>query len=113
MKTTTAFISSYAKAPLNTALSEDHKYIGIMLEISKEDHTVVNADATFITELARDYFKRLVVGCVITESLSPLIKEIEENFLIATNSSLIVALKSAQKKYADHFLYKKGIKVER
>ena len=37
MKTTTAFISSYAKAPLNTALSEDHKYIGIMLEISKEE----------------------------------------------------------------------------
>lgn len=107
MKTSTVFISSYAKAPLNTAMSEDHKYIGIMLEISKVDHIIVNADATFITELARDYFKRLVVGIDITDNLSPLIKEIEENFLIASNSSLVVALKSAQQKYKDNFLFLK------
>ena len=66
MKISTVFISSYAKAPLNTAMSENHKYIGIMLEISKADHTIRYADATFITELARDYFKRLVVGIDIT-----------------------------------------------
>ncbi|PWA08031.1 hypothetical protein DCC39_15820 [Pueribacillus theae] len=107
MRMATVFISAYAKAPQNTVMYENNKQIGVMLEIHKQNHIVVNADATFITALTKDYLKRMVIGVDFSKDISPLLKGIEQDFLIQSQGALIVALKVAHQKYHDNFLQEK------
>lgn len=107
MRMATVFISAYAKAPQNTVMYENNKQIGVMLEIHKQNHIVVNADATFITALTKDYLKRVVIGVDFSKDISPLLKGIEQDFLIQSQGALIVALKVAHQKYHDNFLQEK------
>lgn len=108
MEMPTVFISAYAKAPQNTPMYENNKQIGVMLEIQKQNHIIVNADATFITALAKDYLKRIVIGTDFSKDISPLLKAIEKDFLIQSQGALVVALKIAHQKYHDHFLQEKS-----
>ncbi|MBK5446927.1 DUF3870 domain-containing protein [Peribacillus sp. TH24] len=103
----TVFISAYAKAPQNTPMYENNKQIGIMLEIHKQNHIIVNVDSTFITDLAKDYIKRLIVGTDFSKDISPLLKDIENDCIIQSQTALIVALKVVHQKYHDNFLQKK------
>ena len=83
---------------------ENNKQIGVMLEIHKKNHIVVNVDSTFITDLARDYIKRMIVGTDFSKDISSLIKDVEKDCLIPSQQALIVALKVAYQKYHDNFL---------
>jgi len=103
----TVFITAYAKAPQNTPMYENNKQIGVMLEIHKQKHIVVNVDSTFITDLAKDYLKRLIIGTDFSEDISPLLKDVENDCIIPSQQALIVALKVAHQKYHDHFLQNK------
>ena len=107
MGLSTVFISAYAKAPQSTPMYENNKQIGVMLEIHKENHTIVNVDSTFITNLARDYTKRIIVGTDFSRDISPLIKDIERDCIIPSQTALVVALKVAHQKYHDNFLTEK------
>ncbi|ETI65862.1 DUF3870 domain-containing protein [Neobacillus vireti] len=104
MGLSTVFISAYAKAPQNTPMYENNKQIGVMLEIHKQNHIVVNVDATFITALAKDYIKRLIVGTDFSKDISPLITDVENDCIIQSQQALVVALKVAHQKYHDNFL---------
>ncbi|WP_404331768.1 DUF3870 domain-containing protein [Mesobacillus maritimus] len=103
----TVFLTAYAKAPQNTSLYENNKQMGVMLEINKQSHVIVNAEATFITDLAKDYFKRMIVGTDFSKEISLLIKNVETDFMIPSQQALIVALKVAHQKYHDNFLQEK------
>lgn len=97
----TVLITAYAKAPQNTSMYENNKYMGIVLEIHKDKHIVLDAECTFMTNLAKDYFKRMIVGTDFSQDISPLIKSIEKNYLAPSQHSLIVALKIACQRYND------------
>ncbi|MCA1024619.1 MULTISPECIES: DUF3870 domain-containing protein [Cytobacillus] len=106
MAMSTAFLTAYAKAPQNTPMYENNKQIGIMLEINKQSHTIVNVDSTFMTGLAKDYLKRMIIGTDFSIDISDLILDIEMNCIIPSQQALIVALKVAHQKYRDTFLKK-------
>lgn len=102
MDSPTLIVTAYSKAPQNTTMYENNKFMGIVLEINKETHVIVNAEATLITQVAKDYFKRLLVGVNFKEDITPVLESIKENYLAPSQNSMIVALKVAHQRYLDN-----------
>jgi hypothetical protein len=107
----TLLITAYAKAPQNTSMYENNKYAGIVLEIHKESHIIINAEFTFVTTLAQDYFKRMIVGFDFSKDISPLIEKVKSDFLAPSQQAIIVALKIAHQRYTDSIEDKKNIEL--
>ena len=103
MKMNSVIVSAYAKAPQNTVMYETNKLMGMVLEIHKESHIVLDVEVTVKTELVKNYFKRLIVGTKFNEDLQSLIADIEENYIVPSQHSMIVALKIAHQRYNDNY----------
>ncbi len=97
----TLLVTAYAKAPQGTAMYEIYKHAGIVLEIDKQTHKIVDAEFTFITELAQNFFKRMLIDFDFTTDINILIERIEEHYMAPSSGAVIVALKSAQKRYVE------------
>lgn len=97
----TLLVTAYAKAPQGTAMYETYKHAGIVLEIDKLTHKIVDAEFTFITELAQNFFKRMLIDFDFTSDINILIERIEEHYMAPSSGAVIVALKSAQKRYLE------------
>ncbi|WP_020007705.1 DUF3870 domain-containing protein [Salinicoccus albus] len=100
-KLNTILVTAYAKAPQGSSMYEIYKHAGIVLEIDTTSHEIVDAEFTFITNLAQNFFQKLIIGYDISVDLTPLIKRIEQHYLAPSSDSVIVALKSAQKRYME------------
>ncbi|WP_251555187.1 DUF3870 domain-containing protein [Neobacillus muris] len=99
LKMETVLVTAYAKAPTGSAMFEIYKHAGIVLEINPVDHSIVDAEFTFVTDLAKDFIKRLVVGYHLSNGIDELVKRIEEHYFAPSTNSVIVALKAAYKRY--------------
>ena len=97
----TLLVTAYAKAPQGTAMYETYKHAGIVLEIDKLTHKIVDAEFTFITELAQNFFRRMLIDFDFTSDINILIERIEEHYMAPSSGAVIVALKSAQKRYLE------------
>ncbi len=97
----TLLVTAYAKAPQGTAMYEIYKHAGIVLEIDKKTHKIIDAEFTFITELAQNFFKRMLIDFDFTADINILIKRIEDHYMAPSSGAVIVALKSAQKRYLE------------
>ncbi|MFC5589014.1 DUF3870 domain-containing protein [Sporosarcina soli] len=100
-KLASVLVTAYAKAPQGTSMYETYKHAGIVLEVDKQTHEVIDAEFTFITKLAQDYFKRMIVGFDLTSNIEVLIGRIDSHYFAPSTGSVIVALKSAQKRYLE------------
>ena len=109
-KLDSVLVTAYAKAPQGTSMYETYKHAGIVLEVDKQTHEVIDAEFTFITGLAQDYFKRMIVGFDLTSNIEILIERIESNYYAPSTGSVVVALKSAQKRYFEKINNKKDTK---
>lgn len=95
----TVLVTGYAKAPTGSAMFEVYKHAGIVLEIDPSDHSIVNVEFTFITDLAKDFIKRLFVGYKLSNGIDDLVRRIEAHYFAPSTNSVIVALKAAYKRY--------------
>lgn len=97
----TVLVTAYAKSPQGTSMHEVYKYSGIVLEIDKATHKIVDAEFTFITKLAQRFFKKMLVGFDMTSNIDSMIERIESHYFAPSSGSVAVALKSAQKRYLE------------
>ncbi len=97
----TVLVSGYAQAPKGTGLSELMTWIGVVLEIDCKTHSIVDADGTFVTRLARDFFRRQVVGYCLNDGLDGLLESIRTHYNTPSRSSLQVALRAAFQRYVE------------
>lgn len=97
----TVLVTGYAKAPQGTAMYEKNKYAGVVLEIHRETDVILDAEFTFVTKLAQDYFRRLVVGYDLKQGIEPLLQRIMEHYFAPSQQSVLVALKVAYQRYYD------------
>lgn len=98
---TTVLVTAYAKAPQGSAMYELYKHSGIVLEIDPQTNQIVDAEFTFITELAQDFFRRLLIGYDLSNGIEDLVERIESHYFAPSTNSVIVALKSAYKRYSE------------
>ncbi|PIC55996.1 hypothetical protein CSV80_15055 [Sporosarcina sp. P12(2017)] len=80
---------------------ERFKHAGLVMEIDKETHRIVDVEFTFITSLASNYFSKLLVGSNFYDELDEIIERIKKNFIAPSQQSVIVALKNAHQRYCD------------
>lgn len=97
----TVLVSGYAQAPRGTGMSETLTWIGVLLEIDLKTHVIVAADATFVTELARDFFRRTVTGYCLTDGLEGLFALIDNRIHTPSKNSLQTALQAAFQRYVE------------
>lgn len=101
MANKTALVSGYAQAPKGTGLSEMLTWVGVVLEVDCVTHKIVAADGTFITDLARDFFRRRVIGYRLIDGLEGLQEAIEQHYNTPTKNALQVALQAAFQRYVE------------
>lgn len=94
-------VTGYSKAPQGTSMYEMFKHAGIVLEIDMETHTIVDAEFTFIAQLTKDFFRRLIVGYNLSEGIEPLIARIQDHYFAPSQQAIVVALQSAVQRYWD------------
>lgn len=97
----TVLVTAYAKAPQGTAMYEVYKYAGMVLEINPSNNQILNAEFTFLTDLAQDYFKRLIIGYDLSNGIEELVSHIEKHYFAPSTGSVIVALKAAYQRYLE------------
>lgn len=100
-KMNTVLVTGYSKAPQGTAMYELYKHAGIVLEIERSTHKIVDAEFTFIADLTKNFFKKLIVGYDLSQGLEPLIARIRTHYVAPSQQAVIVALQSAAQRYWD------------
>lgn len=101
MKLDTVLVTAYANAPKGTAFYRIYEYMGVVLEVDKKTDIIVDCSVTLITDTARNYTSKLFIGEKLSGDISQLISDIETQYLTATTSALITALKQARQRYLD------------
>lgn len=96
-KLTSILVTAYAKAPQGTSMYEMYKHAGIVLEIDQQTHKIIDAEFTFVTDLAQNFFKRMLIGFDLTANIDELIARVDEHYYAPSSGSVVVALQSAQK----------------
>ncbi|UUX35094.1 DUF3870 domain-containing protein [Fundicoccus culcitae] len=99
----TVFVSGYTRLPKGTVMYEESAVVGVMFEVNRTSHIIVKAECTFVTQLAQDYFRRMLVGMNFVDDLDEILKTVEANLFIPSAPSIAGAIKVAQQRYIDHF----------
>lgn len=92
-------VTAYAKAPQGTAMYEAYKHVGVVLEVDQESGVIVDADFTLITELARGFFKRVVVGHNLRSGIELLLEEVRQRYYAPSVPAAVTALRAAHERF--------------
>lgn len=101
MKVNTALVTAYSKAPRDTAMYENNKLMGVVVEVNLESHEIIDVEVTVITTLAKNFFKKLLIGVNLVEELDEATELIKNHYFTASTTALIVALKNVRQRYLD------------
>ena len=71
-------------------------------EIEEETGKIVNAECTLATSLARDFFRRLVVGCGLETEFASIVRTLESRYQGSAQKALVSALKGVLEKYQSY-----------
>ena len=97
----TVLVTGYAKAPQGTTLAHLYGYVGIVLLVDKDQDTIVAAEPTFITGLARQFIADLLVGYDIKRGDGPLRTELRSRYLAPSQQALLQAIQVAFQRYRE------------
>jgi len=95
----TVLVSGYSAAPKGTSMFEEFKHAGVVLEIDPATNIIIAVDATFVTQLARSFYSRLIVGYDVSNGMAPLERLISKAVHTPSREALIVATRAAVQRY--------------
>ncbi|MDY6821586.1 MAG: DUF3870 domain-containing protein [Deferribacterota bacterium] len=94
-------VTAYTPAPRGTSMHELYKYAGVVLEIDTLNDTIVDAELTLITDLAKRFFKRLLIGYDLKKGSEELSKIIRNKYWAPSDEAFIACLNVAIRRYFD------------
>ena len=97
----TVLVSGYALTPKGTTLHEQLKTFGVVLEIDTESDTIVDAAFMLLSDLGRDFCRRLVVGYNLNEGVDPLLARVSDALLLPSQPAITMALRAAVQRYQE------------
>lgn len=95
----TLFFTGYARLPGGITASRLSEVVGVGLEVDPATGMVINAECTLATALAREFFRRLVVGNRLEDDFAAVVRTIERRYHGSAQKALVTALKAALEKY--------------
>ncbi len=98
---TTILLTGYAPAPKGTVMQERQRLFGVVLEVDVRTQRVVAADVPGVTDLSRDFFRRLAVGYDLSLGIDRLCDKVRARYWTSSTDSLIACLKIIGQRYED------------
>lgn len=97
--------SGYAKLPTGITASEVYKVIGVVLIIDEDTGTILEADCTLATEVARMHVSEILTGKLITNP-DNLVRVVDKTYQGSAKKAIITAIRIIFDKYRS---YKEGL----
>jgi len=98
----TLFFTGYARLPGGITASRVSEVVGVGVEVEPDTGRIVDAECTLATNLARDFFRRLVVGRRLEGDFAAVVKDIERRYHGSAQKALSTALKAVLEKYLSY-----------
>jgi hypothetical protein len=99
---TSVLVTGYSNAPQHTSMYEVYRHAGIVLEIDLKTHIILDAEFTFIADLTKNFFKRMVIGYNVDDGIEQLTKTIRSHYFAPSQQAVVVALQSALQRFYDN-----------
>lgn len=97
----TVMVTGYAPAPKGTTMHHLFNYAGVVLEISLAQNIIVNAQFTFVTDLSKGFFSRLICGYDLNNDPECLYDLIRAHVWTPSTEAIIACLRIALQRYFD------------
>lgn len=94
--------SGYAKLPAGITASEIYKIVGITVIIDISTGTIVDADCTLATQVARHHVATALIGYSLQDGPDELIHIIEQIYQGSAKKAIITALRIIYDKYRSY-----------
>lgn len=101
MNKNVVLVTGYAKAPEGTSMHQVFRHAGVVLAINPENDTIEDAECTFVTDLAKEFFRDLLVGYDLNQGLGPIQKDMEERYLAPSQQAVMMAVRTAVQRYTE------------
>jgi len=98
----TILLTGYARLPAGITASKVSDVVGVAVEVEAATGRIVGAECTLSTELARDFFRRLVVGFSLDGEFSQIVRTIERRYHGSAQKALVTALKTVLEKFQSY-----------
>lgn len=97
----TVLVTGYAPGPRGTAVHHEYNYLGVIMEIDLESDIIIDAEFTFVTGLAREFFSKLVQGYSLSNGPDELYRRIRSKFWTPSTEAIVACVKIATQRYFD------------
>lgn len=94
--------SGYAKLPTGITAAELYKVIGIIILVDMDTETIVEADCTLATRVARMHVSETLVGQSFKNGPEPLVQIIDEVYQGSAKKAIITAIRISYDKYRSY-----------
>lgn len=95
----TLLFTGYAKLPAAITAEKLFEEVGIAVEVDPQTSEIIDADCTLATRVAREFFRKQLVGYQMNAGIDPLIKKLDRQYHGSARKALVTALKSMFDRY--------------
>ncbi len=91
--------SGYAKLPTGITATELYRVIGLVILVDMETETILEADCTLATQVARKHVAETLIGQSLKNGPEPLVRLVDQVYQGSAKKAIITALRIAFDKY--------------
>lgn len=95
----TIFITGYAKLPSSITAEKLYQVIAVGVEIDPVTGIIVDCDCTLATQVAKDFYKKLVLGYNLFEGIDGLVAKFDQRYHGSARKAIVTALKIMYEKW--------------
>ena len=91
--------SGYAKLPTGITATELYRVIGLVILVDMESETIIEADCTLATQVARKHVSETLGGQSLKHGPEPLVRLIDQVYQGSAKKAIITAIRISYDKY--------------
>ncbi|HMM21649.1 MAG TPA: DUF3870 domain-containing protein [Selenomonadales bacterium] len=91
--------SGYAKLPTGITATELYKVIGLVILVDLDTETIVEADCTLATQVARKHVAETMAGQSLKNGPEPIVRLIDQVYQGSAKKAIITAFRISYDKY--------------
>jgi uncharacterized protein YqkB len=95
-------VVGYARVSTTAASHAVQEYFSVSLRIDRRTGVVTEVDSTAVTGLVRGWLAELLLGIDFSADITPVLAEIEANYLGQGNGAIRQAIGDAWRRYGAH-----------
>jgi Domain of unknown function (DUF3870) len=95
-------VVGYARVSTTSASHAVQEYFSVSLRVDRHTDVVTEVDSTAVTGLVRGWLAELLLGIDFSADITPVLAEIEANYLGQGNGAIRQAIGDAWRRYGAH-----------